>query len=148
MISYMLVYQPKPLGPITGELQALLSLAILVISTFKFSYPHLTLRKGQRSNPTTPKDSQPMISYMLVYQPKPLGPITGELQALLSLTILVISTFKFSHPCLTLRKGQRSNPTTPKDSQPMISYMLVYQPKPLGPITGELQALLSLAIIV
>ena len=50
-----------------------------IISTFKFGYPRLTLNKGPRSNPTTPKDSQPMISYMLVYHPKPLGPIISEL---------------------------------------------------------------------
>ena len=36
------------------------------------------------------------------------------------------------------RRGPRSNRTTPKDSQPMISYMLVYHPKPLGPIISEL----------
>ena len=31
-----------------------------------------------------------------------------------------------------------SNPTTPEDSQPMISYVLVYHPKPVGPILSEL----------
>ena len=41
-----------------------------------------------------------------------------------------------------------SNPTTPKDSQPMISYMLVYHPKTLGPTISELEALLSLASLV
>ena len=50
-----------------------------VISTFKFAYPHLTLKGGPRSNATTPEDSQHMISYMLVYHPKPLGLITSEL---------------------------------------------------------------------
>ena len=29
-------------------------------------------------------------------------------------------------------------PSTPEYSQPMISYMLVYHPKPLGPIISEL----------
>ena len=41
-----------------------------------------------------------------------------------------------------------SNLTTPEDSQPMISYRLVYHPKPLGPIISELQALLSLAVLI
>ena len=36
------------------------------------------------------------------------------------------------------RRGPRSIPSTPEDSQPMISYMLVYHPKPLGPIISEL----------
>ena len=34
-----------------------------------------------------------------------------------------------------------SNPTTPEDSQPMISYRLVGHSKPLGPIIREIQAL-------
>ena len=37
-----------------------------VISTFKFTYPHLTLKEGPRSNLTTSEDSQHMISYRLV----------------------------------------------------------------------------------
>ena len=49
-----------------------------VISSFNFDYPRLTLKEGRRSNPTTPEDSQPIISYMLVYHPKPLGPIISE----------------------------------------------------------------------
>ena len=48
----------------------------------------------------------------------------------------VISTFKFGYPCLTL--NERSNLNTPKDFQPMISYRLVYHPKPLGPIISKL----------
>ena len=48
---------------------------------------------GPRSNPTTPEDSQPMISYMLVYHAKPLGPIISD-----------ISTFKFGCPHLTLKE--------------------------------------------
>ena len=32
----------------------------------------------------------------------------------------------------------RSNLTTPEDSQPMIFCMLVYHPKPLGPIISDL----------
>ena len=50
----------------------------------------------------------------------------------------VISTFNFGYPCLTLKEGPRSNPTTPKDSQLMISCRLVYHPKILGPIISEL----------
>ena len=50
-----------------------------VISTFTFGYCYLTLKRDPRSNPTTSKDSQPMISYMLVSHYKPLGPIISEL---------------------------------------------------------------------
>ena len=50
----------------------------------------------------------------------------------------VISTFKFGNPRLTSIEGPRSNPTTAIDSQPMISYRLVYHPKPLGSIISEL----------
>ena len=38
-------------------------------------------------------------------------------------------------------RGPRSNLTTPKDSQSMIFYTLVYHPKPLGPIVREISAL-------
>ena len=41
-----------------------------------------------------------------------------------------------------------SNLRTPEDSQPMISYMLDYHPKPVGPIISELEAPLSFAILV
>ena len=47
------------------------------------------------SNPTTPKDSQPIISYMLVYHPKPVGPNNKR----------VISTFSFGYPRLTFKEG-------------------------------------------
>ena len=45
------------------------------------AYLSIRVDKGgvQRSNLTTPKESQPMISYMLVYHPKLLGPLISEL---------------------------------------------------------------------
>ena len=49
--------------------------------------------RGPRSNPTTPEDSQQMISYMLVYHPKPLGPIISKL-----------GTFTFGYSRLTLKE--------------------------------------------
>ena len=85
-------------------------------------------RRSLWSNPTTPKDSQPMISYRLVYHPKPVGPIISELSALLGFAILVSPW----------RRSPRSNLTEPEDSRPMISYRLVYHPKPVGPIISEL----------
>ena len=51
---------------------------------------------GPRSNPTTPEDSQPMISYMLVYHPKPLGPIISEFK-----------NFYLGYPHLTLKEGPK-----------------------------------------
>ena len=50
----------------------------------------------------------------------------------------VISTFRFARPRLMLKEGPRSNLTTSKDSQPIISYKLVSHCKPLGPIISEL----------
>ena len=50
-----------------------------VISTFKFGYPRLALKEGPRSNLTTSKDSQHMISYRFVLHYKPLGPIKREI---------------------------------------------------------------------
>ena len=38
----------------------------------------------------------------------------------------------------TLRRDPRTNLTTPKDSQPMISYRLVSHCKPLGPTIREI----------
>ena len=49
------------------------------------------------SNLTTPEDSKPMIFYMLVYHPKPLGPIIS----------VCIGTFTFGYPCLTLKEGPK-----------------------------------------
>ena len=89
------------------------------------------IRRGPRSNPTTPEYSQSMISYRLVYHPKPLQPLISKLKALLSLTLLI----------WPLMRGPRSNLTTPKDYKPMISYRLVYHLKPLGPIISKLKAL-------
>ena len=46
---------------------------------------------------------------------------------------------KVSEPSFDLeRRGPRSNLTTSEDSQPMISYKLVSQCKPLGPIIREI----------
>ena len=50
-----------------------------VISTFKFGYPRLILMEGPRSNPTTARDSLPMILCRIVYHAKPLGPIIRKL---------------------------------------------------------------------
>ena len=49
------------------------------------------------SNVTTPEDSQPMISYKLVYHPKPVQPIISDLK----------STFKLGYPRLTLKEGSK-----------------------------------------
>ena len=42
-------------------------------------YPRLTLKKGSKVKSNLTKTFQPMISYRLVYHPKPLGPIISEL---------------------------------------------------------------------
>ena len=99
-----------------------------VISTSKFAYPHLTLKERPK----------------VKYDHTKILPAHDFLHvALLSHTSRtnnkrVISTFNFDYPRLTLKGAPRSNPTTAKDSLPMISYMLVYHPKVLGPIISEL----------
>ena len=49
------------------------------ISSFIVGYSRLMLKGGSRSNLTTSKDSQPMISYKLDSHCKPLRPIMSEL---------------------------------------------------------------------
>ena len=44
---------------------------------------------------------------------------------------------KASEPSFDLEGGAQGQ-IPPQDSQPMISYALVYHPKPLGPIISEL----------
>ena len=74
--------------------------------------------RGPRSNPTTPKDSQHMISYMLVYHPKPVGPMKRfpahdflhvglPSQTSRTNNKRVISTFKFGYTRLNLTTPQR-----------------------------------------
>ena len=63
--------------------------------------------------------------------------LQGQISACLERTYICI-----------IRRGPRSNPTTPEDSQSMVSYRLVYHPKPLGPTISKSKALLSLAMLV
>ena len=69
------------------------------MSTFKFGYLCWTLKEGfiVKSDLTTSKDFQPMISYKLVSHCKPLGTIISEF----------VSIFKFGKPHLTLKEGSK-----------------------------------------
>ena len=73
------------------------------MKSFKVKFLHAyrgymcIIRRGPRSNASTPKDSQSMITYRLVYHPKPLGPKISDLKA----------TFKFGYPRLTLNEGSK-----------------------------------------
>ena len=93
-----------------------------------FGNPHLTLKEGPKvkSDHTKTFPAHDFLDFGLPFQSS--RPINKR----------VISAFKFCYPRLTLMEGPRSNPTTAIDSQPIISYMLVYHPKPLGPIISEL----------
>ena len=73
---------------------------------YKYFFPFKDMAKliplsvnGPRSNLTTSKDSQPMISYRLVSHYKPLGPI-------ISLFIILFNN-KFGYPCLTLKEASK-----------------------------------------
>ena len=77
--------------------------------------------RGHSSNLTIPKDFQIIITYRLVYHPKPLGPIISD----------NINNFKFGYPHLTLKEGSEVKSDHTRRFPAMISYMLVYHPKPL-----------------
>ena len=99
-----------------------------VINSFRFGYPCLTLKEG----PTVKSDHNkriPAHDFQYVGLPS---------QTCRTNNKRVISTCKFGYPHLTLKESPRSNLSTPKDSQLMISYILVYHPQPLGPIKSEL----------
>ena len=93
-----------------------------------FGNPHLTLKEGPKvkSDHTKRFPAHDFLDFGFSFQSSRTN------------TKRDISTFKFGYPCLTLMEGPRSNPTAALDSQPMISYSLVYHPKPLGPIISEL----------
>ena len=95
---------------------------------FKFGCPHLTLKEGPKVKSDHAR-RLPANDFLYVGLPS---------QTYRTNNKRVISTFKFGCPHLTLKEGPRSNPTTPEDSQHMISYMLVYHPKHLGSIIREL----------
>ena len=99
-----------------------------VISTFMFGYTHLTLNEGHKvkSDHTRRFSAH---DFLHVGIPSQSSKTNNK---------RVINTFKFGYACLTLNERPRSNQTTPEDSQHMISYMLVYHPKALGPIINEL----------
>ena len=99
-----------------------------VMSIFMFGYPHLTFKEGPKVISDHTK-TFPAHDFLYVGIPSQSSRTNNE---------RVISTFKFGYARLTLKGGPRSNATTPEDSQHMISYMLVYHPKPLGLIICEL----------
>ena len=98
------------------------------ITTFRFCYRHLTLKEGPKVKSDHTKRF-PAIDFLLVGLPSQTSRTNNK---------RVISTFRFDYPRLTLKEGSKVNLTKPKDSQSMISYMLVYHPKSLGPIINEL----------
>ena len=99
-----------------------------VICTFKFGYARLTLKGGPKVKCDHTRRF-PAHDFLHVGIPSQTSRTNNK---------RVISTFQFGYPRLTLKERPRSNLTTPEDSQHMISYMLVYHPKPLGPIISEL----------
>ena len=99
-----------------------------VICTFNFGYPRLSLKEGPKVKSDHIKKF-PAHDFLYVGLPSQTSRTNNK---------RAISTFKFGYPRLTLKEGPRSNPTTPEDSQLMISYRLVYHPKCLEPIIGEL----------
>ena len=98
------------------------------ISTFKLGCPRLTLNEG----PKVKSDHArifPANDFLYAGLPSQTSRTNNK---------RVISTFKLGCPRFTLNERPKVNPTSPEDSQPMIFYMLVYHPKPLGPIISEL----------
>ena len=99
-----------------------------VITTFKFCYPRLTLKEMPKveSNHTRRFRAD---DFVYVGLPSQTSRTNNK---------RVITTCKVGYPRFTLKEARRSNPITPRDSQCMISYRLVYHPKPLEPIISEL----------
>ena len=93
-----------------------------------FCNPHLTLKEGPKvkSDHTKTFPAHDFLDFGLPFQ----SSRTNNKR--------VISTFKFGHPRLILKEESKVKSATPEDSQPMISYRLVYHPKPLGPIIREI----------
>ena len=92
-----------------------------VISTFRFGCPHLTLTVGSKfkSDHTRRFSAH---DFLYVDLPSQTSRTNNK---------RVISTFKFGCPRLTLNER-------PKVKSDLISYRLVYHPKPLGPIISGL----------
>ena len=90
--------------------------------------PHSTLKEGSKviSEPTQKFGAHDF--QKAVFTSKPLRPIIREIYTIIGIKDHIQPS----------RRAPTSNLTTPEDSQPMISYRLVYHPKPLGPIISEL----------
>ena len=100
----------------------------LVIITFKFGCPRLTLKEWL-------KVKSDHITRFPAYD----FPYIGlTLQASRTNNKRVIINFKFGCPRLTLKVGPKVKSDHTKDSQPMISYKLVSHCKLLGPIIRKL----------
>ena len=99
-----------------------------VISTFTFGYPHLTLKEGPKVKCDHTRRF-PAHDFLYAGLPSQTSRTNNK---------RVISTFKFGYPHLTLKEGPNVKSVHTRRSQHMISYMLVYHPKPLGPIISEL----------
>ena len=98
-----------------------------VISTFNFGYRHLTLKEW-------PKLKSDHIKWFLA----PDFLYDGfTLQTSWTKKKRFISILDFAILVSPRRKGPRSNLTTSKESQPMISYRLVSHCKCLGPIISD-----------
>ena len=85
MTSYMFVYHPKPLRHKR------------VISTFKFGYPRLTLKKRSKVK-SDHINRFPAHDFLYVCLPSQTSRTNNK---------WVISTFKFGYPRLTLKKGSK-----------------------------------------
>ena len=88
MISYMLVYHSKPLGPIISK---------LYISTFKFDYTHLTLKERPKVKSDHTKRF-PAHGFLHVGLQSPTSRTNNK---------RAISTFKFGYTRLTLNNGPK-----------------------------------------
>ena len=99
-----------------------------VISTFKFGCPHFTLKEGPKVKSDHARRF-PAHDFLYVGLPSQTTGINNK---------RVISTFKFGCPHLTLKEGPKVKSDHTRRFPDMISYMLVYHPKPLGPIISEL----------
>ena len=101
-----------------------------VISTFKFDYTHLTLKERPKVKSDHTKRF-PAHGFLHVGLQSPTSRTNNK---------RVISTLNFASPRLTLNEGPKVKSDHTRRFPAHDSYMLVYHPKPLGPIISEFKA--------
>ena len=109
-----------------------------VVSTFKFDYPHLTLKQTPKVKSEHIEHSLPMISYRLL----------SHLQTSKTKNKQINSTFKFGSPHLTLKEGPKVKSEHIRRFLAMISYKVGFTSKTSRTKNKLDISILTLAILI